>query len=394
MKKIVLLGSTGSIGLSTIKVVEDLPEEFSIVGIAVNSDYVTALEQAKKFRIGHVAVADAQMAIKCRDAAPAGVMIHSGMDGVEEVAALDAADIVLCAVVGIAGLKPVLAAVNKGTDVALATKEVLVAGGSIVTEACRRTGASLIPVDSEHSAILQCLSGMTGDVCYGVHNSELMGKVRRLILTASGGPFFSKPEINFDEVTVKQALLHPNWSMGPKVTIDSATMMNKGLEVIEAHWMFNFPVEKINVMIHPESIIHSMLEFVDGSTMAQMSVPDMRYAIQYALTYPDHLASSLPGLDLTIMKQLRFDVVDTARFPALRLAMEAGITGGTMPVVMNAANEVAVKMFLEGSIPFSGIWKMVEVVMKNHILTKNPVLDDILAADLWAREESIKWGKN
>jgi 1-deoxy-D-xylulose-5-phosphate reductoisomerase len=324
--------------------------------------------------------------------------IHCGAAGVEELAALEGADVVLCAMVGMAGLKPVLAAVRNGTDVALATKEVLVAAGRIVTEAARKHNARLLPVDSEHSAIFQCLQtsvrclpsvalAKEGSV-FSVQESEirdLKSEIRRLLLTASGGPFAGRPEMNFDKVTVAQALNHPRWNMGRKVTVDSATLMNKGLEIMEAHWLFGVPVDRIEVVIHPESIVHSMVEFVDGSVLAQLSPPDMRFAIQYALTCPERVDGKLPSLDLAATKGLHFYAPDEKRFPCLRLASEAARIGGTMPAALNAANEVAVQKFLDGKIAFSGIWKLVEKVIKRHHVIRNPQLDEIIEADFWAR---------
>ena len=398
MRKIVLLGSSGSIGESALRVVEALSPPLKVVGLAVNRNYKRVLEQARQFNVKHVAVADPDAAARCKSAAPSGVKVHVGVAGVEELASLDGADVVLCAMVGMAGLKPVLAAVRNGTDVALATKEVLVAAGSIVTEAARKHKARLLPVDSEHSAIFQCLA--TSVQClpsvalakegsaFSVQKSAIgnqQSAIRRLFLTASGGPFAEKPKINFDKVTVAEALNHPRWNMGRKVTVDSATLMNKGLEIMEARWLFDVAVDRIAVVIHPESVVHSMVEFVDGSVLAQLSPPDMRFAIQYALTYPERVDGKLPSLDLTAVKGLHFHKPDEKRFPCLRLAREAARIGGTMPVALNAANEVAVQNFLDGKIAFSGIWKLVEKVMKRHHVVRNPELDEIIKADSWAR---------
>lgn len=286
------------------------------------------------------------------------------------------ADIVVCAVVGMAGLGPVLAALGNGTDVALATKEVLVAAGHVVRKACAATGARLLPVDSEHSAIFQCLSGSDS------------GAVRRLLLTASGGPFGNRPEVDLGSVTIEEVLDHPRWDMGPKVTVDSATLMNKGLEIMEAHWLFDVPVENIEVVVHPESIVHSLVEFVDGSLMAQLTVPDMRFAIQYALTYPDRCDGGLPGTDIVEVGPLHFGRPDADRFPCLALARRAARVGGTMAAVLNAANEVAVNGFLAGRIPFPAIWETVEAVMDDHDPVEDPDLDTILEADSWARRRA------
>ena len=315
-----------------------------------------------------------------RGGGAAGIHVHAGVSGLEEVAALEDADIVLCAVVGIAGLQPVLSALSCGKNVALATKEVLVAAGGIVTKACAASGAALLPVDSEHSAVFQCLQGRAGP-----HPRMAADAVRRIVLTASGGAFGSRSDIDFSTVTVQEALEHPTWNMGRKVTVDSATLMNKGLEIIEAHWLFGMPVDRIGVVVHPESIVHSMVEFVDGSVVAQMSVPDMRFAIQYALTYPERIDGGLPELDLTQTAALSFREPDEDRFPCLRLARKAGERGGTLPAVLNAANEVAVERFLGGEIPFSGIWRMVEGTMERHDVVDEPALEQVLKADAWAR---------
>ncbi|MBC8453708.1 1-deoxy-D-xylulose-5-phosphate reductoisomerase [PVC group bacterium] len=381
MKKIVILGSAGSIGESALRVVEALPDELQVVGLAVRSNSRRLLEQVSAFGVSQVAVVDEDAAKECEESASPDIKVLSGMAGVEELAASSDADIVLCSVVGMSGLAPVLAALECGTDVALATKEVLVAAGHIVKETCSRTGAKLLPVDSEHSAIFQCLHGQTESA--HAHKTDA---VRRILLTASGGPFFERPDVDFDLVSVADALDHPKWDMGRKVTIDSATLMNKGLEIIEARWMFDVPVSNIEVVVHPESIIHSMVEFIDGSTIAQLSPPDMRLAIQYALTWPERMDGALPGMDPFAVGSLSFKKPDLSRFPALRLAIQAGETGGSLPIVLNAANEIAVEMFLNEKIPFSGIWKCVESVMNRHKVEKEPSLEDVFKTDLWARE--------
>ena len=375
MKHIVLLGSTGSIGENTLRVVEALSDRFRVVGLAARSNAARVLEQAAQWGVNRVALADQVAAERAAREAPAGVTVLAGEDGLCELAG-DEADLVVCAVVGMAGLRPVLAAVERGTDVALATKEVLVVAGQLVMETCARTGARLLPVDSEHSAIFQCLGGQTDT-----------SNVRRLVLTASGGPFAARPEVDLARVTVDEALNHPRWDMGRKVTIDSATLMNKGLEIMEAHWLFGMPVDRIDVVIHPESIVHSLVEFTDGSLMAQLGLPDMRFAIQYAMTWPDRPDSGLPRLDLLEMAALHFRAPDEDRFPCLRLARMAGAAGGTLPAVLNAANEAAVEKFLAGSLPFSGIWGIVESVMAAHAVIADPTLDDLTAADRWARGE-------
>ncbi|MBI2440033.1 MAG: 1-deoxy-D-xylulose-5-phosphate reductoisomerase [Lentisphaerae bacterium] len=375
-KNLVILGSTGSIGESALRVVASLPGRFRVIGLAAEKNVERLLEQARVFAVEHVAVADPQAAQRAQRLAPSGLKILAGPTGLEQLATLPEADIVLVAVVGLAGLGAVLAALRQGKDVALATKEVLVAAGSKVMQESRLSGARILPVDSEHSAIFQCLAG------------QQEGQVRRLILTASGGPFAHNPRINLDKVTVAEALKHPRWNMGRKVTVDSATMMNKGLEIIEAHWLFGVPLDRIEVLLHPESIVHSLIEFYDGNILAQLSVSDMRFAIQLALTWPERLDSGLPQLDLARLGALHFAAPDETRFPGLALARAAARAGGTMPVILNAANEVAVQEFLNGALSFSGIWRTVEQVMLRHTALADPDLPDILAADRWARAEA------
>ncbi len=382
MKNIVILGSTGSIGENTLRVVDSLPGKFRVAAISVNKNYKRALEQAEKFGIKTIAVADSDMAAECSGIAPSDINILGGEEGVSTIAGMADIDIVVCAVVGMAGLKPTLAAVSRGTDVAIATKEALVAAGGIVTAMCDETGASLLPVDSEHSALFQCLT--TG----GRRGEKGQSNVKKLILTASGGPFAFKPDVDLNCVSVKEALAHPRWKMGRKVTIDSATLMNKGLEIIEAYWLFGLPLEKIDVILHPESIVHSLVEFVDGSMLAQMSLPDMRLAIQYALTYPERFAGNLPTLDLSRMGDLHFAAPDTTRFPTLQIARDAALRGGTLPAVMNAANEIAVEAFLDEKISLAGIWRLITDTMEQHSVVDNPVIDEIFAADEWAREKA------
>ena len=304
------------------------------------------------------------------------------------MAALAEADAVVCALVGLSGLRPVLAAMDAGHDVALATKEVLVSAGELVMRRRAESKVNLLPVDSEHSALFQCLqTSACRAACVNGREGDTAAetKVARLVLTASGGPFATHPEVDFETVTPREALAHPRWSMGPKVTIDSATMMNKGLEILEARWLFNIPVSKIGVVVHPESIVHSMVTFVDGATLAQLSVPDMRFPIQYALTWPDRRAVSMPELDLVRQNSLTFFDPDEQRFPCLRLIREAASVGGTMPAVVNAADEVAVEAFLAGRIPFAGIWRMIERVMSEHAVRPCDDFEGVFGADAWAR---------
>lgn len=380
MKRVVILGSTGSIGESALRVAEALPDRIAVAGLACGRNYSRMLQQAARLGVRDVAVGDVEQGRRCAAEAPAGVRVRIGAEGVASMAAECEADIVLCALVGMAGLAPVLAALGAGRDVALATKEVLVAAGHIVTREAARTGAQLLPVDSEHNALFQCLAGSRG-----------REQVKRLVLTASGGPFAANDRIDLEKVTVREALKHPRWDMGQKVTIDSASLMNKGLEIIEARWLFGVPVEQIDVLIHPESIVHSMVEFVDGSVLAQLSPPDMRFAIQCALTWPERCDGGLPALELAASGSLHFRHPDKDRFPSLGLARGAAASGGTMPTVLNAANEVAVEKFLAGNLRFPGIWRLVAAVMDRHKPDADPSLDVILAADAWARRQAAAW---
>lgn len=376
IRKLIILGSTGSIGESALRVVESLRDRFRVVGLGAQRRYERLLQQARRTGARYVAVADAEAARHCARQAPRGIKVLQGPQSLVQLAALEQADLVLVALVGMAGLAPTLEALKRGKHVALATKEVLVVAGKKVLETCKKTGASLLPVDSEQSAVFQCLDGRP------------QGQVKKIILTASGGPFTAKAGVNFDKVTVSETLRHPRWNMGRKVTVDSATMMNKGLELIEAHWLFKMPFEQIEILIHPESIVHSLVEFTDGSMLAQLSQSDMRIAIQYAFTYPDRLKGKLPSLDLAALGALHFARPDEKRFPCLRLARAAGVEGGSMPVVLNAANEIAVEEFLKKNLPFSGIPRLVEKVMEKHMRLADPVLADIIATDHWARREA------
>ncbi len=389
MKRISILGSAGSIGENAIRVANAVRDRFRVAGLAVEKNYRRVLEQAVECGAKHVAVADEGCANRCALEAPSGITVHRGVEGLKEVAALGGVDVVLCSVVGMAGLAPVMAAIAAGSDVALATKEVLVAAGSAVTDACARHRRRLIPVDSEHSAVFQCLCGhKPDDVDIAVPLRGRFGNLRRIILTASGGPFFSRCNVDFDAVTVDEALAHPTWSMGRKVSVDSATLMNKGLEIIEAAWLFGVDAGLVDVVVHPESIVHSMVEFCDGSMLAQLSMPDMRFAIQYALSYPERIDGGLPALDPVAAGKLTFESPDPVRFPCLALARRAGMQGGTMPAVLNAANHEAVSRFLDGAITFAGIWSIVERVMDRHEIVKDPCLEEIIEADRWASGEA------
>jgi len=389
MRSVVILGSTGSIGENALKVAEALPDAVRVAGLATRSKVTRVIDQALQFGVEVVAVEDRAAAAEAAALArPHGIQVWAGAEGVAALAGLAAADTVLCALVGLAGLRPVLTALEAGKDVALATKEVLVSAGELVMRRRAEAGVSLLPVDSEHSALFQCLqSSAFSPACVRTRDGEPAAedRVARLVLTASGGPFAARRGIDFERVTPEQALDHPRWAMGRKVTIDSATMMNKGLEIMEAQWLFNVPAERIGVAVHPESIVHSLVTFVDGTQLAQLSVPDMRFPIQYALTWPDRLAAPMPALDLVSQGCLTFEAPDEARFPCLRLAREAAAAGGTLPAVLNAADEVAVEAFLAGAIPFAGIWRTVEQVMAAHAVRPAATREAIMEADAWAR---------
>ncbi len=399
MRSIVILGSTGSIGESTLKVAAALPEAVRVVGLATRTKVMRVIDQALQFGVEVIAVEDADAAREAETLArPHGIAVWPGVAGVTALAAYAQADTAVCALVGLAGLRPVLAALDAGHDVALATKEVLVSAGELVMRRRADIGVNLLPVDSEHSALFQCLQSLAYQpACVrnegrGLKpedvNQRAEDRVARLILTASGGPFASQKDVDFERVTPAQALAHPRWRMGRKVTIDSATMMNKGLEILEARWLFNIPVAQVGVIVHPESIVHSLVTFVDGSTLAQLSVPDMRFPIQYALTWPDRSAMQMPSLDLVRQGNLTFFDPDESRFPCLRLAREAAQAGGTLPAVLNAADEVAVEAFLAGAISFSGIWRTVETVMTAHAVRPCDDFDTVFEADAWARRQA------
>ena len=376
MKKVILLGSSGSIGESTCKVARALPEKMKLVGLGVAKSTDRMLEQAKEFGVKALAVSDLQAADKVKSRLPQGTQFYPGPEGLARMVEETEADMVLVAIVGTAGLAPALAALRSGKDLAVASKEILVLAGSAVMAEAKKRKKQVLPVDSEHNAIFQCL--------VGANDKE----VRKVILTASGGPFRQSSAQAMEKVTLAQALKHPTWSMGQKITIDSATMFNKGLEMIEAHWLFGLPMKQVDVVVHPQSIVHSMVEFIDGSVLAQLSVTDMCFPIQYAVTYPERMPSGLPPLDLAKLGTLSFEQPDEKRFPALRLAREAGEQGGTLPGVLNAANEVAVEAFLAERISFPRIWGMVEEVMKKHRTEKEPTLEAIIDADRWARGEA------
>jgi 1-deoxy-D-xylulose-5-phosphate reductoisomerase len=375
-KRVVILGATGSIGESALKVARDIPERMEIVGLAANSNAEKLAAAANETRAQSVCLVDETKIDTLQRELAYKPRIFAGEKGLREIACLTNAEIVLVAIVGTGGLRPALAAIEAGKDLAVASKEILVMAGEIVMREARDNEVQVLPVDSEHNAIFQCLEG----------KSSL--DVRRIILTASGGPFRETPRKDFNSITPEQALKHPTWNMGPKITIDSATLFNKGLEMIEAHWLFGVEMKRVEVVIHPQSIAHSMVEFADGSTLAQLSYSNMCFPIQYAVTWPDRVPNSLPPLDFSKLSRLEFFTPRYDDFPALNLARQAGETGGTLPAVMNAANEVTVAGFLDRQVRFPDIWQIVEEVMNRHTPVAHPDLDAILQADRWARNEA------
>ena len=376
-KRVVVLGATGSIGDSALKVARDIPERMEIVGLAANSNAEKLAAAANEVRPESVCLVDRTKIDILRKALEYDPRIFVGEEGLREIASLTDAEMLLVAIVGTGGLRPALAAIESGKDLAVASKEILVMAGEIVMREARENHVHVLPVDSEHNAIFQCLDGRPSEV-------------RRIILTASGGPFRETPASEFVDLTPDEALKHPTWNMGPKITIDSATLFNKGLEMIEAHWLFGVEMKRVEVVIHPQSIVHSMVEFADGSTIAQLSYSDMCFPIQYAVTWPDRVPNTLPPLDFSKLSKLEFFPPRYNEFPALKLARRAGETGGTLPAVMNASNEVAVGAFLDRQLRFPQIWQVVEQVMDRHTPVAHPDLNAILQADQWARAEAAK----
>ena len=379
MKNVVLLGSTGSIGTSTVKVAEDLPDQIRLIGLAAGGNADLLLAQTRKHKPAVISISNPAKAKELQNALGTATQVLCGNEGLLKLATLPAADIVLIAIVGTAGLQPALAAIRAGKDIAVASKEILVMAGEIVMNEARKYGVRVLAVDSEHSAIFQCLDG------------KPTSSVRQLLLTASGGPFRDQtlwPKEKFSEITVERALKHPSWVMGRKITIDSATLFNKGLEMIEARWLFDIEMARVGVVVHPQSIVHSMVEFVDGSLIAQLSTPDMCLPIQYALTYPDRVASDRVQTNFPKLGTLTFEEPDVERFPAIQLARRAGEVGGTLPAVLNAANEIAVEAFVNRKINFPQITETVRRTMDAHQVVEQPTLDQILAADTWARREA------
>src|SRR5262245_3818634 len=375
-KRVIILGATGSIGESALKVARDIPERMEIVGLAAKSNAQKLAAAANEVRPESICLVDESQIDILRRALDYKPRILSGEAGLLEIACLTNADMVLVAIVGTGGLRPALGAIKAGKDLAVASKEILVMAGEIVMRDAGDKSVHVLPVDSEHNAIFQCLEG------------KRSAEVRRIILTASGGPFRETARKNFDSITVEAALKHPTWNMGPKITIDSATLFNKGLEMIEAHWLFGVEMKRVEVVIHPQSIVHSMVEFTDGSTLAQLSYSNMCFPIQYAVTWPDRVPNSLPPLDFSNLSKLELSTPRYDDFPALNLARRAGETGGTLPAVMNAANEIAVAAFLDRKVRFPEIWQIVEDVMNWHTPVAHPDLDAILGADQWARAQA------
>jgi 1-deoxy-D-xylulose-5-phosphate reductoisomerase len=372
-RRIILLGSTGSIGASAIKVATTMPDRMEIVGMAAYRSAQKLAEAANRFKPEALCLVDPASLDELRAALTYHPQIFTGEEGLVALSTLPDTDMVLVAIVGTAGLRPALAAIDSGKDLAIASKEILVMAGEIVMSHARNKNVSILPVDSEHNAIFQCLEAKRNE------------EIQNLILTASGGPFRQLPAEQLKNVTKLDALQHPTWKMGQKITIDSATLFNKGLEMIEARWLFDVPMSRVQVIVHPQSIVHSMVEFVDGSVLAQLSHSDMCFPIQYAVTWPDRVPTSLRPLRLAEIRKLEFEEPRYDVFPALNLAREAGEAGGVLPAILNAANEVAVQAFLDDRIPFTAIWGLVQNAMKKHSNLARPSLDDILQADKEAR---------
>lgn len=376
-KRIAILGSTGSIGINALWVINKFQQHFEVVGLAANKNVGLLEEQVRKFNPKVVCLSDEEkadeLAWKLKDYS---CEVVSGQGGLIKVACLKEVDLVICAIVGAIGLIPLIEAIKAKKQIGLANKESLVMAGKIVMNLAYENEVEILPLDSEHNAIFQCLEG------------KMTNTIKRILLTGSGGPFRQRE--NLENITTEETLKHPAWQMGEKITVDSATLMNKGLEVIEAHYLFSIPVSNIIVVIHPQSIIHSLVEFIDGSILAQMSVTDMRIPIAYTLSYPERLKEVLSSLNLTQIKQLTFEEPDLDKFPCLAYGYEAGRKGGTLPAVVNAANEIAVKRFLNKEIKFTDIPKIIKHVMDSHQIIDNPTLEEILEADAWARVEGSK----
>ena len=371
-KRISILGSTGSIGVNTLNVIKNISKEYKVIYLTGNTNSDLMIEQCREFNPQSIVMINEEAAEKVKkELVSDGIEVLSGRNNLIEIAKNESIDLVLNALVGSPGMEPTLEALKAGVDVALSNKESLVVAGDIITNAMKTSGAKLFPVDSEHSAIWQCLVG------------ESMKDIDKIILTGSGGPFRQRPIETFDEITVSESLNHPNWDMGKKITIDSATMMNKGLEVIEAYWLFDMQIPQIDIIVHPQSIIHSMIEFKDGSIKAQLGVPDMKVPIQYALTYPNHLSAPWERLDFTKLGDLSFQTPDFERFPCIKLAYKALEKMGTTPAILNMANDYCVYKFLDEKIKFTDIPVIIESAMNNHQWTENPNLDYLKELDFW-----------
>ncbi len=371
-KRVLILGSTGSIGTSALTVARQIPDRMEIVGLAAGTRVDDLEDQAKEFGVKHLCLADES---RYKELQKPGRVVYAGAIGLVEIVEATQPDLVLVAIVGVEGLRPTLAAIELGCDIAVASKEILVMAGEVVMNAARKKGVNILPVDSEHNAIFQCLEGHKG----------CSDEVRRLIVTASGGPFRTLPVEKLSEVKLEDALKHPTWEMGQKITIDSATLFNKGLEMIEARWLFDIPMSKVEVVVHPQSIVHSMVEFIDGSVLAQLSTTDMCFPIQYAVVWPERLRNELKPLDFPTLAKLEFEAPREKDFPALNLAREAGERGGTLPAVLNAANEIANETFRQNSLSFPGIWQVVEETMNQVEHIDSQELGVVVNADLEAR---------
>lgn len=375
-RQVCILGSTGSVGRNALRVIENLRDRFEICGLSAQSNVDLLAEQAKRFKPAAIAIGDeTKLAALKRKYNRENTRILAGRKGLEELARQDEADIVLMAISGSASIRPTYAAVSAGKTLALASKEALVSAGHLITMEAKRKGSAIIPVDSEHSAVFQCLSG------------SQMSEVAKFYITASGGPLWDIPKRRFKDITKREVLRHPKWKMGKKITVDSATMMNKGLELIEAKWLFGIDIDRIEILVHPEAIVHSMVEFVDGSVLAQLGITDMRLPIQYALSYPERLNGNIEPLNLANIRNLTFYKSDSGKFPSLELAYKAGKAGGSMACVLNSSNEAAVKAFLKGRIKFTDIPKIIEKVLSRHKRIEFPSLDEIETIERWAERE-------
>jgi len=374
-KNVVLLGSTGSIGTSTLKVAQNLPDTMQLIALAGGSRVQELAKQVHETGVKHVCIHDISKVSELTALIPSDVNVYGGDEGLIKLATLADADMVLIAIVGTAGLQPALAAVEAKKELAVASKEILVMAGEIIMKAAKKHGVDILPVDSEHNAIFQCLDGHRGGET----------EISRLILTASGGPFRTLPSDELKHVQLEQALKHPTWEMGRKITIDSATLFNKGLEMIEAKWLFDVKMDRVDIIVHPQSIVHSMVEFTDGSVLAQLSTTDMCFPIQYAITWPKRIAGGLKPLDFAQLAKLEFEAPRTNDFPAINLARTAGSKGGTLPAVLNAANEIAVDAFISRSISFPQIWETVAYTMESHSWNAGTTLESLISADADAR---------